>query len=421
MPKILTIAVVWFALSLPASSSLAQSAHYFSTLKHVHVTGFQGWFACPSDSAGVGWGHWFRGKADPQKPDSLAIDNWPHTTELDPDEKCPTGFKLRSGAPAYLFSDQNPKTVSRQFRWMKDYDIDGVALQRFGSILDGKALQRQFDTVLSHVRAAAETYHRGFFIMYDGITADRIEAIKRDWQQLTEAAHLTESPAYIFHRGKPVVGLWGLGFPDRDLSAAQAADLINFFRTAKLPATVLGGVPTRWRLQGAGSRLEPEWASVFRSFDILSPWTVGRFGNDAGADDFAKNVLIPDLAEVKQLGIDYMAVAFPGFSWHNGYGRTLNAPLDAIPRRCGGFYKHQIANLTKAGVDMLYTAMFDEANEGTSILKMAVHPGALPDGVSMVPLDDGGCEAAKDDMYLRLAGEASRSLRDRRAPPAPPR
>ena len=266
-----------------------------------------------------------------RNPDSLGVDVWPDTSELDPDEKCPTGFKLLSGEPAYLFSDANPKTVDRQFEWMKQYDIDGVALQRFGSALDGKAQQRHFDTVLSNVKTAAETHQRGFFIMYDGINAARADTIKRDWQRLTEEEHLTDSPSYIYHRGKPVVGLWGLGFTVRDLSPSQAADLISFFRTAKVPATVLGASSAHWRLLDGDSRHEPEWASIYQSLDIISPWTVGRFKDDAGADRFAKQFLIPDLAETKRLGIDYMAVAWPGFSWHNGAGRTSNSRITRFP------------------------------------------------------------------------------------------
>ena len=206
MRYILLLASWGFATAImPAQRSWAtESAHFYPTLKHVHVAGFQGWFACPSNSAKAGWGHWFRKGTDPLQPDSLGVDVWPDTSELDPDEKCPTGFKLRSGEPAYLFSDLNPKTVDRQFEWMKDYDIDGVALQRFGFFLDGEALQRQFDTVLSNVKAAAEIHHRGFFIMYD-MDSIFVDAVKNDWRHQTEDQHLTDSPAYIFHRGRPVV------------------------------------------------------------------------------------------------------------------------------------------------------------------------------------------------------------------------
>jgi hypothetical protein len=394
-----------------AQTSWPQSEHFFSTLRRTHIAGFQGWFACPTDVAKGGWGHWFLGGADARNPNSLAVDMWPNTSELDLNEKCPTAFRLGSGEPAYLFSDQNPKTVARQFRWMREYDVDGVALQRFGSVLDGKGIERQFDNVLRNVKEAAESNHRGFFIMYDGIEPNRLDAIKRDWKRLTEQEHLTDSPAYIFHRGKPVVGLWGLGFTERDLSPGQAADLIDFFRRGNVPATVLGGVPAHWRLLDGDSRSEPEWKSIYRSLDIISPWTVGRFTNQTEADRFAKKILVPDRAEAHRYGLDYMAVAWPGFSWHNGAGRVANDPLNFIPRQCGSFYKHQIDNILNSGVDMLYTAMFDEANEGTAISKMAVHPSELPQGVGMVPLDDGGCQAAENDMYLRLAGQATKALR----------
>src|SRR5208282_2028541 len=123
---------------------------------------------------------------------------------------------------------------------------------------DGKVLQRHADTVLNNVRAAAETHHRGFFLMYDGIHADKIETIERDWLRLTEQEHMSDSPAYVFHRGKPVVALWGLGFKDRNLTPGQAADLIRFFRTRKVPATVLGGIPAHWRALDGDSRPEPE-------------------------------------------------------------------------------------------------------------------------------------------------------------------
>jgi hypothetical protein len=400
----LTALLIGHSLSTPPS-------RFFTTLMYTHVAGLQGWFACPSDPIKVGWGHWFRGGSDIKNPDSLAIDVWPDTSELEPDEKCPTPFKLRSGEPAYLFSDQNPKTVDRQFRWMQQYGLDGAAVQRFVSHLDGKSLQGHFDTVLRNVRLAAEAHRRGFFIVYDGIEGDAgVEAIKTDWRRLTEEEHIVESPAYMFHRGKPVVGLWGIGFTVRKLTPKQAEDLISFFRTTKVAATVLGGVPGHWRTLNGASRPEQEWASVYRSLNVISPWTVGGFSDNQEANNFAKQYLIPDLAETRKLRIDYMPVIWPSFSWHNGAGRARNSPLNQIPRKCGYFYRNQVDNILKAGADMIYTAMFDEANEGTSIFKMAPHSNSLPDGVGMIPLDADGCSIATGDMYLQLAGEATRRL-----------
>ena len=58
---------------IPSGLAWAQApgdaAHFYTTLRGVHVAGYQGWFACPGDGAvGVGWGHWFRGGSDPHDP-----------------------------------------------------------------------------------------------------------------------------------------------------------------------------------------------------------------------------------------------------------------------------------------------------------------------------------------------------------------
>jgi hypothetical protein len=412
---------------IPSGMAWAQAPggapHFYTTLRGIHVAGYQGWFACPGDGAeGVGWGHWFRGGSDPRDPNSLAVDLWPDTSELDADERCPTAFHLPSGAPAFLFSDQNPKTVARHFAWMKEYGIDCAAIQRFVTGLARADLKQNFDTVLGNAQAGAEASRRGFFVMYDisGMHGEAaLHAIEQDWPHLTADLHLTDSPAYLFHRGKPVVAVWGLGFKDRDISADQAAAIISYFRTASVPATVLGGVPASWRNLGndgqyPDSRTEPEWAAVYRSLDVISPWAVGRFSDDKGADDFARLRLVPDVAETRRLGIEYMPVVFPGFSWAHGAGRVSKSPLNATPRRCGALYQRQIDNAIKVGVQTLYTAMFDEINEGTAIFKLVNNPSQEPVGTDLFALDADGCGSASSDMYLRLAGRATGALQKAR-------
>jgi hypothetical protein len=409
---------------IPSGLAWAQAtggaAHFYTTLRGIHVAGYQGWFACPGDGAvGVGWGHWFRGGSTPQDRNSLAIDLWPDTTELGADEQCPTAFRLPSGAPAFLFSDQNAKTVARHFAWMREYGIDGAVMQRFLSDIGHEDLRRAFDTVLGNARAGAEANGRGFFITYDSTGmngAAALQAIEQDWPHLTGDLHLTNSPAYIFDRGKPVVGVWGLGFKGRDITAEQAAAVIHYFRTASVPTTVLGGVPTSWRNLGsdglyADASTEGNWGAVYRSFDVISPWSVGRFKDDAGADAFARLRLIPDIAETRRLSIEFMPVVFPGFSWAHGAGREIKSPLNLIPRRCGAFYRRQIDNAIAAGAQMLYTAMFDEINEGTPIFKLTIDPTQEPAGTELFALDADRCRTATSDMYLRMAGEATRALR----------
>jgi hypothetical protein len=411
---------------MPSGLAWAQAsggaAHFYTTLRGIHVAGYQGWFACPGDGAkGVGWGHWFRGGSNPRDPNSLAIDLWPDTSELDADERCPTAFHLPSGAPAFLFSNQNPKTVARHFAWMKQYGIDGAAMQRFLTGLVHADLKWNFDTVLGNARAGAEANRRGFFVMYDisGMHGDAaLQAIEEDWPHLTGDLHVTDSPAYIFDRGKPVVSVWGLGFKDRDISPDQAAAIIRYFHTASVPATLLGGIPTSWRNLGSDrhytdSRTEPAWAAVYRSLDVISPWSVGRFGDDQEADNFARLRLVPDVAETRRLGIKYMPVVFPGYSRRHGALPEKNLPLNSNPRRCGALYQRQVQNAVKAGAQMLYTAMFDEINEGTAIFKLVNNPNQEPLGTNLFALDADGCGSATSDMYLRLAGRATGALRQR--------
>jgi hypothetical protein len=408
------------------AESVGRERHFYTSLLGVHVAGYQGWFTCPGDGAPAsdgapGWSHWFFPGTDAGNPNSLAGDQWPDTSELGPGERCPTSFHLSTGVPAFLFSDQNPKTVARHFTWMRQYDIDGAAMQRFTWKVARPDLRNVYDKVLANARAAAEVERRGFFVMYDisGVNmrgSDAAEIIKRDWHHLTEELHLTDSPAYMFDHGKPVVAVWGFGFKDRDISPDQAMEIIRFLHSGNKPATVIGGVPTSWRVLGSDGRwpdsqTQPEWASVYRALDVISPWTVGRFRDDASADAYMRYRLLGDVEEAQRLGIRYMPVVFPGFSWRHGAGRTKGAPVNEIPRRCGAFYKRQIKNALGSGAQMLFTAMFDEIGEATAIFKIAAEPGGTPAGTDFLALDADGCSNATSDMYLVLAGQATRALR----------
>ena len=88
---------------------------------------------------------------------------------------CPSSTP-RSGArhrspcprpPAELYPRYNPSTVDRHFRWMREYDLPGVFLQRFTVRLDNPAVRGFRDRVARNVRAAAESHGRVFALMYD--------------------------------------------------------------------------------------------------------------------------------------------------------------------------------------------------------------------------------------------------------------
>ena len=401
----------------PASTSAAIPAVDAATMDRKLLMGYQGWFACPGDGSPVNqWVHWFRDNV----PDAAhaTFDYWPDTSQLESDELCPTRLTRADGSPAPLYSAYNQKTVVRHFRWMQEHGLDGILLQRFTAELKDSRFFALRNQVAQNVRAGAESFGRVFALMYDisgHPAATLVEDLKRDWAYLVDALRITESPRYLRHRGKPVLAIWGLGFTDRPGTAAQAAQLIDHFENNPDPryrVTLMGGVPTHWRTLNGDSKSDPAWASVYRSFDILSPWAVGRYGDEAGADDFMRRQIIPDLVEATAQNVEYMPVVFPGFSWHN----LLDGPLNQIPRNGGRFYWRQVYNAIRAyaGMNapamMIYGAMFDEVDEGTAMYNMAATSDELPVQGSFVPLDIDGFRLPHD-WYLRLAGEAGKMLR----------
>jgi len=373
-----------------------------STMLGKALMGYQGWFSCPGDgSDGNGWHHWFR-------KDKLTVDMWPDVSEFGPDELFATRLKLPDGSPAKLFSSINGQTVARHFKWMKEAGIDGILLQRFIGEVQNPRFFKFRNEVTTHVRESAEATGRVFALEYD-MAADQSEDVVRDWKFLVDEMKITTSPRYLHHKGKPVLCLWGLGFTHRKGTPEQSQVLINWLRhdaPERYRATVVGGVPAGWRTGTGDSLPGNKWAKVYQSLDVISPWTVGRYRDDSSADAFLRKFIIPDLAETKRLGIDYLPVVFPGFSWKNLH----QGPPNQIPRRGGDFYWHQVVNASTAGAAMLKIAMFDEVDEGTAMFKSAANKTSAPADVWTLTLDADG-QALPSDWYLRLAGETSRLMR----------
>jgi len=388
-----------------------------STLSGKHVFGYQGWFACPGDGSEPDrWVHWFNGA--PADPDHATFDLWPDVSELDADELFPTAMTLPGGAPASVYSAFTQKTVVRHFEWMKAAGIDGVLLQRFMNELTDPAFKALRDQVLQNVMAGAEQHGRVFAVMYDISGADAgtlNQNLIADWKYLVDTLQVTASDRYLQHGGKPLLAIWGLGFSDRPATAAQAQALIDELKSgveAQYQVTLLGGVPTHWRTLApdTDTQTDPAWADVFRSFDVVSPWSVGRFSDDAGSDTFRSEHFEPDLAELEPLGIDYLPVVWPGFSWVN----LNDGPLNQIPRRGGAFYWRQVYNALDSGATMLYGAMFDEVDEGTAFFKAAPTSATVPEQGTWLTLDADGI-ALPSDWYLRVAGAATEVVRGDRA------
>src|SRR5262249_20969686 len=161
-------------------------------------------------------------------------------TEYEADEKYPApGFTCPDGKPAYLFSSANPKTVDRHFRWMRQYGIDGVLLQRFVVDLN----DRSVDQVLANVRKSAKRTGRVFALAYDltGTPKGKVyDLLIADWKRLVNGTKITQDDRYLHHNKKPVLFVFGF-YSDR-FGPDLANDIIDFFKTdPKYGVTLIGG------------------------------------------------------------------------------------------------------------------------------------------------------------------------------------
>jgi len=403
--RLLAAAALCFGFSFGAK---AQDTVDATTLTGKYMCGYQGWFQCPGDGSGGGWFHWFNS----QNPvhSSLNTDVFPDFTEYAPSELFPTQMHYSDGSVVGLNSAYKLTTEMRHFKWMRDYNMDGVWVQRFGPKHVG---WNDFtNKVLLNCKQAAETYGRVFTVMYDVSGANNstlFNDMTTDWKYLVDTFKVTQSSRYLKHKGKPLVSVWGFGFADRSITADVAAKIVKWFQTdapAQYQATVMVGVISsggvNWRT------LAEPWASTIRSADIISPWFVGSFGSAAESDNWKTSRIDPDIAECKTLGKDYLPVVWPGFSWSNMHGGST--PQNQIPRRGGTFYWEQVYNAINAGSTMLYGAMFDEVDEGTAVLKACPKKSLAPSDGWWLTLDADGYNLPSD-WYLRMASYASRTLK----------
>jgi hypothetical protein len=367
------------------------------------VAGYQGWFAAEGDGAGLGWIHY--GGKD-LGPGNCTFDLWPDMTELDEDEKYPTAFRNADGSAATLFSSYNAKTVERHFRWMAEYGIDGVMLQRFGVTLKSP---QSFDfgtTVMQNVRNGADRHGRSWSMMYDlsGMRAeDVIPVITGDWRRLVESAGILRDTGYLHHKGKPLVTVWGIGFNDKRAYGLQECSALVDFLKARGNA-VMVGIPYYWRDLDRDAVTDPALHQLLLKADIISPWAVGRYSGTAAVAKNLPERLAGDLAWAGKNDVAYLPVVFPGFSWRNlEKTRGRDASLNAIPREGGRFFWQQAVEAKRAGAEMIYVAMFDEVDEATAILKATNQP---PAGDSPFVTYDG----LPADHYLWLTGEIGKML-----------
>jgi glycoprotein endo-alpha-1,2-mannosidase len=244
--------------------------------------------------------------------------------------------------------------------------------------------------------------------MYDlsGLGEKQMDVVIKDWKMRIDRMKLGRDKAdeaYLRHRGKPVVAVWGIGFKDgRKYTLDECARLIDLMKgdTKYGGFTVMVGVPTGWHTFTRDAVKDKKLHEVIGKADIISPWTIGRYSNLKSIERHAQQYWKPDIAWCKKRGKEYLPVVFPGFSWHN---MKPEAPLNQIPRLKGKFLWKQYYQARQLGATMVYQAMFDEIDEATAIFKCTNQP---PTGKSSFLHYEG----LPSDHYLWLTGTAAKMI-----------
>jgi glycoprotein endo-alpha-1,2-mannosidase len=391
------------AISCVVQNNKPTTGKYMS-YNNLVMVGYQGWFNAEGDGADRGWNHYVQGKTF--GPGSTKVDYWPDVTDYPVKYKTP--LVLADGQSAYVFSSYDESTVDLHFKWMKDYSIDGAFMQRFVTTFMNPKGAKHYEQVLNSAVKASKKYDRAIAIMYDlsGMKAEDYTNVIEDWKKLVDQYNFNKKDAcenYLFHRKKPLVTLWGVGFNDgRKYSLKEVEKIVDFLKNDKVygGCSVMLGVPTWWREMKYDTQDDPLLHTLIRKVDIIQPWFVGRYNEDTYPQ--FKERIVKDMAWCNRAKVDYVPVVYPGFSWQN---MRRNDPFDAIPRNKGSFFWKQLSGAIESGAKMIYIAMFDEIDEGTAIFKCAT---TVPVGESkFVPYE----KEIPADHYMWLAGQAAGMLK----------
>jgi hypothetical protein len=136
---------------------------------------------------------------------------------------------------------------------------------------------------------------------------------------------ILKSPSYLREDGRPVVVVWGLGFADRGQDPTAMIRMIRRLKESVEDGLwLMAGTPSasplslQWEPTTRNSDTQvlfgfallttaywnrgiedadpnPKFLDLWKEFDAISPWSVGRFGDERGADLFHKEKTVRDL------------------------------------------------------------------------------------------------------------------------------
>ena len=390
------------------------------------MTGYQGWFRTPGDGSGRGWVHWGRNDFN---DDNCTVEAFPEMDEYE--TKYPSGFTYEDGSLVEVFSSYDAQTVDTHFKWMKEYGIDGAMVQRFFGSTHPRTRADGIH-ILKNAQKAAEKHGRALVVMYDLSGArpgrDISNQLIEDWKYLVDELKITggKGTNYLFHNGKPLVSIWGLGFVDRpySLDTMGIEKFIKFLKEDKEygGCSIMIGVPPTFRTLDGDTLSDPKLHEILKNSDVVSPWNPGRFSLDGtkekreSLEALLKDRVSKDVVFCKEIGIDYAPVIYPGFSWYNlMYKRNPNVVFNSAPRLKGEFFWTLAKAMIDNGSEMIYVAMFDEVDEATAIFKIT---DKIPPTKNTKFITN---EGMGSDYYLYLSGEIAKALREKsKLPQMPP-
>ncbi|KAL6690555.1 hypothetical protein J3F84DRAFT_405068 [Trichoderma pleuroticola] len=364
-----------------------------STLKGKWLYGYQGWFRKPA--SGVN-NHWSPNGGTPG-PGNVEFEFVPDVSQYPANCLFTSTLTAPNGQPVQLYDNTCQGVVDLHFKWMQQYGIDGIIVQRFLSHLSDAS----FITVLNQVEAAAVKYGRGFIVEYDAsggnsATGSVAAQILDDYN--AKIKPYTTSSAYIHHNGKPAVMVFGVGFPTVAINVTDGANIAAQLKNAG--AYVGYGVPANF---GTDVRANTGFAAAYKAANLISPWTVGSFSNGGYLKGYHTTTQIPDSQTLQSLGIDHAPLIWPGTSAYHLNGVNTPANFDYFARFNGSFYSMQADAITSLAVKPLFAfnAMFDEINEGTQSLP-CLKNNQLPTNEKFVGYDNTFTDTA---FYLELGGQ----------------
>lgn len=283
-----------------------------------------------------------------------------------------TNFVLANGTNAQFFNSFCTGVIEKHFRYMVDYKIDGIFVQRFyNSANPTDAFYNGGLMVLETVRQMAEKYNKFFAVEYDlsqlTSTSDPntyIPILENDYNNILKPYF--SSPNYIYQDGRPVIELWGAGInPTSGLQGTNWQDIIGRYQGAPENPWIILGIPHNWLDYRIASNDPTDYWGAYEKAQCLQPWPVGAFSSISDLQWSLQNELLPGKQQADAMGVKYSGAFTPGGSNRNA-ARSADYIGPLGNRYNGTFYEEQLRLFSNDTIKPFFNfgAMFDEYTEG---------------------------------------------------------